>query len=885
MELIMDEKPIPIQFWGGRGWVITLDINVLIVEKVSGVFKVKVDTEDEVRLQRRWLRWRLETSEEESISLPGIKRAQRKSLKLIIRFLPYVPQIDKAKEWKLRVRSGIDNSINLGRWIPRELRDGWESERARTGLLSLLSQENLESCLSDEQRDALNFASTDLVELTSNANSEIMESELVGQRHFFDLIEKSPLTDEQARAVICFDNRVQLLAAAGSGKTSVMVARAAYAVEKEFIQPSRILLLAFNRAAAEELQERVRNRFRAAGIESFGVQASTFHALGMKIIGKATGKKPTVAPWLDEASSRRKILEIVTELSEDDETFRYNWDLFRLIYPDAPAEPQSSDYDAYDKGSKQSGYLSASGDIVKSEGERKIADFLFFNMIPFQYEAKYSVSLSDSKYGQYRPDFYYPDIKVWHEHWALGKDGKPPASFLRYRDSMDWKKAAHQKYGTTLLESTWYDVIYGKGIPDLAKQLSQLGLEGTWSPDRTPESRWYQAMDREQLAGFVRTFMSHVKSNSWTEDDLAGRVDAELLGLDNYRTQLFLSIYWPIHRAWQRHLAAEEYIDFEDMLVEATKLCESGAYESPFDLILVDEFQDVSQARARLLSGLLKPPGRYLLAVGDDWQSINRFAGADVSIMTDFGRWFGEGPRMAITTTFRSPEPISMPARDFVLKNPKQLTKEVTATRTGDGPGIQVIRTTNPADEVVRLVERLGRSLERGAIKSLSGRDVSVDILGRYNFQKDLVPKQMPKGIVVRFRTVHKSKGSEADFIIVPGMTIGKYGFPSHIEDDPLLKLALPQPEVFDFAEERRLFYVALTRARQSVYLLTEEGNISPFITELLKAGAIARDYGGDAPMRVCTECGIGTLKVQRGAGGSFLGCSRFPACTYTESW
>src|SRR6476659_7085236 len=137
-----------------------------------------------------------------------------------------------------------------------------------------------------------------------------MASELSSRRSFFDTIEKTPLTDEQARAVVCYDNRVQVLAAAGSGKTSVMVARAAYAVSRGFVSPDRILLLAFNRNAADELQERIKGRFAAAGIRSDGIRASTFHSFGLDMIGRATGKKPRLAQWIDDGEDARTVLDI-----------------------------------------------------------------------------------------------------------------------------------------------------------------------------------------------------------------------------------------------------------------------------------------------------------------------------------------------------------------------------------------------------------------------------------------------------------------------------------------------------------------------------------------------------------------------------------------------
>jgi DNA helicase-4 len=182
---------------------------------------------------------------------------------------------------------------------------------------------------------------------------EILAAELSSWRGFFDTIETSPLTDEQAEAVVCFDNRVQVLAAAGSGKTSVMVARAAYAVRRGFVAPDRILLLAFNKAAATELQERISARLAAAGLDSAGVRASTFHAFGLDIVGRATGEKPRLARWLDQGEDVQMILRIVEELRDTSASFRYHWDLYRVLFANAPTTLEENEPDGYDRATGQ----------------------------------------------------------------------------------------------------------------------------------------------------------------------------------------------------------------------------------------------------------------------------------------------------------------------------------------------------------------------------------------------------------------------------------------------------------------------------------------------------------------------------------------------------
>jgi len=349
--------------------------------------------------------------------------------------------------------------------------------------------------------------------------------------------------------------------------------------------------------------------------------------------------------------------------------------------PRSAVELEEHEPDGYDGESNESGYRTFGGDVVKSHGERLVADFLYLNGVNYVYEQPYKFGVGDASHSQYRPDFYYPDIDVWHEYWAFDRDGKPPASFQGYAEAVEWKRQIHARCKTTLIETTWAEVVFGDGLAELRDRLTQLGLTLDWNPDRQPNDQWAKPMKHEDLSRLVRTFMAHVKSNSWTKETLHRRLDTDLVHLAGYRSRLFLDLYWEIHAGWQRRLAADRTVDFEDMLVQAADALEAGRVDCGYDLVLVDEFQDASRARARLVRGLVSRPGRYLLVVGDDWQSINRFAGADMSVMTGFERWFGRGQRLALTTTFRCTQRICDVARTFVSRNPAQFDKPMRSSQ------------------------------------------------------------------------------------------------------------------------------------------------------------------------------------------------------------
>ena len=551
-------------------------------------------------------------------------------------------------------------------------------------------------------------------------------------------------------------------------------------------------------------------------------------------------------------------------------------------------EPDGGEPDGYDYDTKMTGFRTFKGETVKSQGERMIADYLFVHGVNYEYERPYSHDVADSSHSQYRPDFYYPDVDVWHEHWALDGHGRAPESFPGYAEGMRWKKSVHDRFGTDLIKTTWASIIDQSGFEPLASELQRHGLTLDWNPDRP--IRGAAPIKHEDLARLMRSFMAHVKSNSLTREDLEKRLASAPPKIQKYRARVFLDLYWEVHEAWQQRLAADESIDFEDMLVEAAKHLEAGTVDMGFDLVLVDEFQDASQARARLARALVDRPHRYLLAVGDDWQSINRFAGADLSVMTGFNTWFGGGPTLRLQTTFRSPQAICDTSSEFVMKNPRQLSKQVRSIQSDYGAPVSLV-CVGRADEVPRAVgavlDDLASRVRSGEVEPNADGRVRFDVLGRYRFDRDAVPKKVPSELRVQFRTVHGSKGLEADFVILPNVSAGTYGFPSEVVDDPILSLAMAEADDFEHAEERRLFYVALTRARRHVTLIAPSERESVFGTELMKAGRLELSPLSTARMlESCPKCGRGVLKARqrRSDGVAFLGCSAFPRCRFTRS-
>jgi DNA helicase IV len=885
--------------WQGNGWSVEIADDRVVLRSNQGTYTYPGVTASFLSVVRRWFRWQLVSRREGVRRYSGLTKADAQSLQgALTRHIAGQRTIDRRMEldrraeavrpvlkrivrWWAAVQDTTIKAEERSHWISREQVEALIAARPSGAAVDVLGQDaELWEVLGTAEIEALHGLQVNLFELAAAANARTLERELRDRRGFFDSVEKSPLTREQAEAVITFDNRVRVIAAAGSGKTSVMVARAAYAVEREYTSPERILVLAFNKDAAAELQERIEQRLNPLGIDTARIRASTFHSFGLSMIGEATGAKPRLAMWLDGGQDIGMVSRIVDELRDQSPKFRYQWDLFRLVFARALRTPATGEAEWYDGKTRVSGFRTRNGETVRSEGERMIADWLFTNGVAYQYERPYDRPTATPDRSQYQPDFFYPQIDAWHEHWALDEQGEPPAEFKSYAEGVQWKRRIHAANGTDLIESTWAEVMSGGGLEKLAHELQRRGITLDWNPDRQSP---VPTMKHEELAALVRQFMSHVKSNSRTRQQIAKRI-AEMPGPLQFRSRLFLDLYWPIHEAWEHQLANEGVVDFEDMLLRAADLLEKGEASPPYDLILVDEFQDSSVARARLVRALLKDPDKYLMTVGDDWQSINRFAGADLSIMTDFERWFGKGPTLRLETTFRCPQPIADVAAAFVAKNPRQLRKTVRSANSTESRGVRCVRASS-VDDIPDAVDAVIKEIAARVRHEKAERPVRVDVLGRYGFDADVVPRAVPDGIALRFRTAHGSKGLEADFIVIPRMVSGRHGFPSGIEDDPLVDLVMADPDLFEQAEERRLFYVALTRARRETILVTVKGKESPFIVELINDGLIhVEDEAGPNSIELCPKCGRGVLVTRDGRYGKFQACGRFPACDFKRA-
>ena len=292
--------------------------------------------------------------------------------------------------------------------------------------------------------------------------------------------------------------------------------------------------------------------------------------------------------------------------------------------------------------------------------------------------------------------------------------------------------------------------------------------------------------------------------------------------------------------------------------------------------MLVDEFQDISAGRMALLHAI-KGPGVAYFLVGDDWQSINRFAGSDVGLMRECGRYLGHVRERALGRTFRFARGIMEPSTAFVARNPAQTQRTLRPAEGVRDGGVTVIASEDPA----RGLRDVLRDIQE--CEGPSGAPVSVLVLGRYRRSRGALPSSRRGPLRVEFSTVHAAKGREADYVVVLDLRDARRGFPSQHEDDPLLGLVLPPPPggSYRHAEERRLFYVALTRARRGTYLVADSLRPSAFVNELLRESTGLRRLGEFRRDRTptCPRCHTGNLDVP--STGQSMSCMNFPFCRY----
>ena len=329
----------------------------------------------------------------------------------------------------------------------------------------------------------------------------------------------------------------------------------------------------------------------------------------------------------------------------------------------------------------------------------------------------------------------------------------------------------------------------------------------------------------------------------------------------NIRTDLFLEICSICYLEYQKALKENHCIDFQDMINESADIIHKRLISRDlldFKYIIVDEYQDISRQRYNLIRELSQLCHAKIVAVGDDWQSIYAFSGSILPLFTRFSQEVSYAQELKITHTYRNAQEIIDIAGTFIQKNSNQIKKKLISPKRISNPVIIRTYSEDPIERqkggryysLAAEVEKAIEDIIKYNNQEIKHRVTSILLIGRYgfdarhlcvssNFTYDektgkIYSTKYSKQVKLQFLTAHSSKGLSAENVIIINAKDDIYGFPSKVDDDPILNLVVSNDQSYNYAEERRLFYVALTRTKNRVFIITPEKRPSEFIKELL---------------------------------------------------
>ena len=806
----------------------------------------------------------------------------------------------------------------------------------------------------------------DLDLIIEEHNNNFIEKQMKIDKDFFDNINGKSLDENQRIAILTDDDNTQIVAGAGTGKTLTIQSKVKYLIEKKGIAPEDILCISFSNSARDDLAEKLKRTIGDAPVE-----VRTFHSLGYSILGvNGIGKEVPEYEISDIIKSYFKEFSIENFyfIKEIIEFFSYYYNIIYLNMDNLKLETIKSrfsslnEFDEYlseylqiDNVRKTREYMTNINDLV-------VANYLFLHNINYQY-SKQAV-FKDKNYDNYISNYfhylfstveeYVPErvkmelIDELHEDFACESIRYYPKFYLPNEDvyvdllsiNHDWKNVFNEDTKENISEAlkkreNWNNSFktkimtifdYGDDIDGLLEALNNKLLEYDIKPNERDYGILYEKLIlQEELPEYKRfiqtvdSFINLFKGNSINIDYHGNDISKKLFetflieNSEKYsnslekRNDFFLKIIGKIYELYTYDLNENGFIDFNDMINEATIELRNGKYVHDYKYIIVDEYQDTSYTRYKLLQEVQNSTGAKLVVVGDDWQSIYGFTGCDVNLFSQFDKCF-ESPKMVkIDVTRRNSQELIDIAGEFIQENKNQIPKELKSDKENEVP-IKIFEYVSRSQEVMALIKILENISEEK-------NDAKILILGRNNFDiYDVICKEIftsmqfkdytkinynnKPDLNIEFRTVHKSKGLESDYVIVLNLNDQINGFPNKIIDDPVLDFVkYKQDENIDYPEERRLFYVALTRTKNDVYLFGKSTRPSRFIDELRNHEGVEilkYAFSNDEEMYInkllqkrfevietgvtCPRCKLGNVNLilNNEKGTSYFRCSNF---------
>ena len=723
-----------------------------------------------------------------------------------------------------------------------------------------------------------------------------------------DRIKKS-LDANQRRAVVTNELSNQIVAGAGCGKTLTVLGKVRYLTERKGVKPDDILCLSYSNKSVNDLKEKLPDGINTYTFHGLGRSILKANKKPARPDDSALNDFLRIY-FKENVLNNEKICEEILDFFayylynpiDEDEVSSLG-----ELYDMEEGRDFRTLRELYGNDKEK---ITLDNKTVKSLEELVISNYYFLHQINYQYEKPYEVFNKDYK-GQkdfvskliydididltdkdlsvnlkslpiieetgqkimdffnikeyekdteYLPDFYLTDYDIYHEHF--GVDRNCEAKFLedeqaqKYQKGIKHKRKLHFEKGTSLIETYSYYMKENRLLERLEEKLKENGVEIkdidysyilSQLTERDDVKKFNDFM--KLIAGFIELF----KGNNYTVDkfeEFREENKSEENEFNKKRNELFLDIAEDVFVSYENYLRSNDKIDFNDMINHATALVNQGKLNKKYRYLIVDEYQDTSYTRYDLLKAIQNQTSAKVSVMGDDWQSIYRFSGCDVSLFKDFDKFFKNPEILTIDTTYRNSQELIDISGEFIKKNPNQIQKSLNSKKKSekDAKPVKIAYYNQKSnEEKIKVFEYV--------VNEIAKESNNILVLGRNNFDIDsflnsdenpspfrekgqnhekIIYEKNPD-LNIRYITVHSSKGLEEDNIILINLVNKVSGFPNQKMDDPILKFVTSDSDQFEYGEERRLFYVALTRTKNNAYLLSPENNAdkSVFVKEL----------------------------------------------------
>ena len=776
-------------------------------------------------------------------------------------------------------------------------------------------------------------AYANIEDLVERHNEKFISEAMVLEKDYLDNVLKAvdpvvSLDEDQRRVVLTDEDYCLVIAGAGAGKTTTVAAKVKYLVDKQGIKPSQILVVSFTNKAVNELKEKIQG---ALGIEC---PIATFHSTGNAVIHVNSPEEKLNI--VDNSKLYFVIRDYFRGSIMQNESIVNKLIMFFASYFDAPYEGDDlnaffnniakanystmrSDLEDFkleviDRRTKKS--VTIQNEILRSHQEVEIANFLYLNNIDYEYEPIYQYDVANAR-KPYTPDFIiYQDGKsAYLEHFGISENGEndrySQEELDRYKKAVNDKVRLHKEHATTLIYTF---SSYNDRKPLLTHLRDELEAKGFEMRPRSNKEIMEMLVAGEEnryirkLINLVCRFISNFKVNGYRAEEFNRMYHST----QNVRSRLFLDICNDCYLEYERWLKENKAVDFEDMINESARILnevKEMKQKLDFKYIIVDEYQDISRQRFDLTKALSEVCDAKIIAVGDDWQSIYAFSGSDITLFTKFAEKMGYAKMLKIVKTYRNSQDVIDIAGSFIQRNSEQISKQLISPKRIEDPVIiYTYDSTSKGRDGNRrsganyaLASAVETALE--ALLEYKKKENKVPgpilLLGRFGFDGDHLERSglfeyVNRGdkiksvkypeLNITFMTAHSSKGLGYDDVIIVNGKNETYGFPSKIEDDPVLAFVIKGDRSIDYAEERRLFYVAMTRTKNRVFFVAPEQNPSEFLLELkrdYKNVILQGDWNEEVvktQKKACPLCGYPLqLKYKKAYGLRLYMCTNEP--------